>query len=234
MKIQRKAGMITRKNRLEVAGRVFAEKGYRDATVVEICRRANVNVAAVNYHFNDKEALYREAWRYSLAESLKAYPPDGGVGEEAPPKERLAGRVKALLRRIADENTMEILIAQRELISPTGLLEEVIREELQPLHEETARLVRELLGPYVPDVAVRFCEMSVINQCINPAVVARGPCACPGSKKGTPGIDDMDAYADHVVKFSLAGIARIRRQAKGKKGDGSRTKRGSLPEEGGL
>ena len=217
MKMQRKAGMITRKNLLAAAGRVFAEKGYRDATVIEICRLANVNVAAVNYHFNDKEALYREAWRYSLMESLKVHPPDGGVGEEAPAGARLAGIVKALLHRIADENATDILIAQRELFNPTGLLEEVIREELQPLHEETESLVRELLGPHVPDMAVRFCEMSIINQCINPAVVGKGPGVSPGHKKGTLETSDMDAYADHVVKFSLAGIAATRRKAEGKK-----------------
>ena len=38
----------TRRQLLEAAGVVFAERGFRDATVREICRRAGANIAAVN------------------------------------------------------------------------------------------------------------------------------------------------------------------------------------------
>src|SRR3954451_22724831 len=41
----------TRQRLLEVAGEVFAEQGFKNATVREICKRAEANVAAINYHF---------------------------------------------------------------------------------------------------------------------------------------------------------------------------------------
>ena len=44
----------TRNKLLDSAGRVFADFGYQGATVREICARAGVNVALVNYHFGDK------------------------------------------------------------------------------------------------------------------------------------------------------------------------------------
>ena len=94
---------------------IFAEKGYRKATIMEICTRAGANVAAVNYHFRDKETLYREAWLQSLKESLQAHPPDGGVSEDASPEERLYGQIRALLERISDENNREFLIVQQEM-----------------------------------------------------------------------------------------------------------------------
>ena len=43
---------------LAAATEVFADVGYRAATLREICRRGNANIAAVNYHFRDKEQLY--------------------------------------------------------------------------------------------------------------------------------------------------------------------------------
>ena len=47
----------TRERLLEAAGEVFAERGFREATVRGICKRANANNAAVNYHFGEKEEL---------------------------------------------------------------------------------------------------------------------------------------------------------------------------------
>src|SRR4030042_1476603 len=103
MKVQRKGAAKTPKSLLAAASEVFAEKGYRDATIAKICKRAGANIAAVNYHFGDKETLYKEAWRHSFSESLKAYAPDGGVSADAEPEQRLRGYIVAFLRRIADE-----------------------------------------------------------------------------------------------------------------------------------
>jgi len=216
MKVLREDALRTQKSLLAAASEVFAEKGYRDATIAEICERAKANVAAVNYHFGDKETLYIEAWRHSFSQSLKAHPPDGGVSEDARPEERLRGQVEALLRRMADDKNREFLIVHRELANPTGLLEEVMRKDLRPLREKMETLVRELIGPRASDMQVRFCAIGVVSQCISPMLVRRMEKTRPQCKDDFPGIDDIDSYAKHVVKFSLAGIGAIREEAEEK------------------
>jgi len=233
MKIPRKDALKTRESLLAVASDVFADKGYPDTTIAEICERAKANIAAVNYHFGDKKTLYTEAWRHSFLESLKVHPPDGGVSEDAIPEERLRGQIVALLHRIEDEKNKEFLFVQKELANPTGLLEEVIRKELRPLRERMESLVRELLGPNVSDMQVRFCEISIISQCINPMIMRRRLKGKREGKDGPPGIDDIEAYANHVVKFSLAGIRAIHEEAE-KKRRGFKTERrsgGALKQE---
>lgn len=214
MKIPRKDALKTRENLLAAASIIFAEKGYRDTTIFEICKQANSNIAAINYHFGNKETLYKEAWRHSFSESIKTYPPDGGISNSRPPDERLRGSVNALLHRIADENNKEFLIVQKELANPTGLLEEVMREELQPLHDIMESLVRELLGPRASDMHVHFCTISIISQCINPIVAAKAQKKEWDEKGASVGIKDIEAYSNHVVKFSLAGINSIRKNWK--------------------
>src|SRR5437764_15404985 len=51
----------TKTRLLEAAGEEFAERGYEGATIAAICQRAGANIAAVNYHFGDKEGLYTQA-----------------------------------------------------------------------------------------------------------------------------------------------------------------------------
>jgi len=64
--MSRKRTGATREKLLVAASDVFVEKGFRDATVADICNRAAANISAVNYYFGSKEALYQESWRHSL------------------------------------------------------------------------------------------------------------------------------------------------------------------------
>ena len=51
----------TKTRLLEAAGEEFAEKGFEGATIRAIIEKAKANIAAVNYHFGDKERLYVQA-----------------------------------------------------------------------------------------------------------------------------------------------------------------------------
>jgi len=209
-----KSSIKIKERLLAAASDVFAEKGYRDATIAEICKRATANISSVSYYFGSKEAIYRDAWRHSFARTIEAHPPDGGVSAEAPPEERLRGQVRAIMARIADEKNRDFIISQMEMTNPTGLLQEVMASELTPLRKKTEGLVRELLGPFALDIHVHFCEITIVSMCINPMLMKRVKHGIDDSKGLSRAMDDMDAFADHVVKFALAGITAIRTQAK--------------------
>ncbi|MDD2851420.1 MAG: CerR family C-terminal domain-containing protein [Desulfuromonadaceae bacterium] len=205
----RKKSEAKKEKLLAVAGDVFIEKGFRDATVAEICSRAEANISAVNYHFGSKEAIYQEAWRHSFTESLKTYPLDGDINEASPAEERLRGQLTAMIRRIADENNKDFFIAQMEMINPTGLLQEVMKSELIPIREQTSAVVRELLGPEATEEQVHFCEISIISMCVHPMIMQR-IARRTGDKNRPTIIEDITAFADHVVTFALAGINAVR------------------------
>lgn len=57
----------TRERILDVAERLFMAHGYEGTSMRMITSAAEVNLAAVNYHFGSKEALLREVFRRRLA-----------------------------------------------------------------------------------------------------------------------------------------------------------------------
>ncbi len=66
---------------LESASEIFAEKGFSDSTLAEICDRAEANVASANYYFKTKENQFcslvevrritSSCWRTSKTTSTK-------------------------------------------------------------------------------------------------------------------------------------------------------------------
>ena len=198
----RKDGEETRGRILRAALQVFGEKGYRDATHAEICHRAGVNTAAINYHFGSKDGLYQATWDEATARADALYPADGGVDRSAPPEARLLGMVRAFLRRRADEKQLGHLhnIRMMELVNPTGLLEKAMAVSHEKTRASFHKVIFELLGPAATQTDLEMCEMSVMSQCI---------LAYKKRRKGTWAFeaDAVDRLAAHIMRFSLAGIA---------------------------
>lgn len=208
----RKDGIDTRNKILKAASEVFAKEGYRNTTVADICRRAGSNVAAVNYHFGSKDALYVIVWRNAFEEALRAYPPDGGLPPDAPAEQCLHALVHSALHRILGAGRLghagRILI--REMSDPSEAIRGVLRDVVRPLRERTRKIIKRLLGPNASDREIGFCEMSVIHQCL--AMGFRRGKLPPGIIKGggKPTPELIDDLVEHVTNFSLAGIQAIR------------------------
>jgi AcrR family transcriptional regulator len=210
---QRSDGQETRRQLLAAACEVFGKKGFRDATIAEICAMAGANVAAANYHFGGKEALYVESWLYAFEKSLRAYPPDGGVAPDAPGEERLRGWILSIMRRIIDPESHDLDMVHKEMANPTGLLAAAIKESLEPVFLGLTSIVRELLGGQATEQHVRLCQMSIRAQCFGPLLRERlRKMSSPGLRPADPEpfLGDVETLADHVTCFSLAGIRELR------------------------
>src|SRR5262245_47439374 len=112
-----------RQRLLDAAGEVFAKHGFRDATIREICQKANANIAAVHYHFGDKEELYAAVFSHARNCAVAHF--DEVVPRAARPEEQLRVLVRAVLMRFFDEGRpawLGKLVAQ-EMIDPTHALD---------------------------------------------------------------------------------------------------------------
>ena len=202
----------TKDKLVEAACEVFSEKGYRDSTIADICSLSGCNIAAVNYHFGDKEKLYACAWRHAFDTSLKAYPPDGGLPEDAPAAEKLRVRINSLINRILDNGKVgyfsRMLFA--EMANPTNAIDSVIEEAVMPQRQKMRQIISELLGKAATEENVCLCAICIMNICSTFAVhnCLRKKLFMPDGKMSI----DKKRLAEHIYTFAIGGIDECRRK----------------------
>jgi AcrR family transcriptional regulator len=201
-----KSGIATEDTRaklLDAAAGIFAEHGYYGATVRDICSRANVNLALVNYHFGDKLELYTQVFRETVKnpsrEVLKVFT------EDAAPEELLRRVIHVMFSRILgqrDRGNLHLRLMIHELAQPTPAIGRVVDEVIRPLYERLCKTVGEILELPPKHAKTRMCVHSIIGQILHYAhaspVVSR---LWPGLKM-TPA--QQRNVAQHIADFSLA------------------------------
>ena len=202
----------TRQRLLEVAAEVFAEQGFHNTRVRDICARAHANVAAVNYHFRDKMGLYEEVLRHAFM-AMTGGSPVGPEVADASASLRLRAFVTDLVSQLLSEGrtAMYAKLVAREMVDATAAVTCVIEDGIRPQMQFLLTTVRELLGTEADDQLVRRCASSVVGQCLfyhnaRPAVLQ-----LPLEEKLDP--DAVEPIASHIAAFSLAAIERLAGQS---------------------
>jgi AcrR family transcriptional regulator len=195
---------------LETAGRVFAETGFQAAKVRDICARAEVNLAAVNYHFGGKLGLYRAVLRYAACAANEAVPihlPGRN------PEEKLRLFVRGLLQNMYGEDrpAWPIRLMTHELAQPTAALDGVVDQVIRPKYDAVRALVSGVIGRPIGDRVTRLCAHSIMGQVM---AYAHGRTVIEKlwvDLKFTP--RTLDEIAAHIAAFSYGALKHIRRRA---------------------
>jgi AcrR family transcriptional regulator len=201
----------TRQRLLEAAGEVFAERGFRMATVRDICQRAKANLAAVNYHFGDKERLYAAVLQYTF-HCAEQYPLDLRLDVEARAAERLQAFIRAHLFGLLDAGrpAWHRKLIAREMAEPTRALDTVVDQMIRPEAELLMAIVRDVLGQDANPQRVWQCTASIIGQCLfyhhaRPVIMRLDP-----EQTFTP--EAIEQLVDHITQFSLAALRQLAQQ----------------------
>lgn len=199
----------TRHQLLAAAAEVFATLGFRDATVREICRRAGANIAAVNYHFGDKQKLYAAVMLHAQQQALEKHPLLPGVGPDAPPEKKLHAFVLSLLLRIFDKGptAWHGKLMAREMIEPTTALDALVKERIRPMANQLQKIIAEIINCQLNDECLRLCIFSVVSQCLfynhcQPVILRLFP-------KQTFEPAEIARLAEHITRFSLAAMKHL-------------------------
>ncbi|MBI3829376.1 MAG: CerR family C-terminal domain-containing protein [Planctomycetes bacterium] len=210
---------VTQHRLLNAGAEVFAEHGFQQASIREICRRAQANVAAVHYHYGDKEKLYEEVIRRQVGLMFERFPFKDALDASRPVEERLHAFLRAFFSRLLEVGNSGCIgrIVAREMLEQSVVLDRLVKELIRPQQQLLAGIVREMLGPDAPEERVGACTRSILGQCIfylhARPVIQR---LYPELKDKLP---EVEGLAEHVLRFSLSGLNGFKNDRSGKNGE---------------
>jgi AcrR family transcriptional regulator len=198
----------TRQRLLDTATKLFAQQGFSNVTIRDVCDAAKANVASVNYHFRNKHGLYLAVIELAVQAMRQLDREARQAGEGLPARARLRSYIRVFLERRAAMGADSWIhqLIKREFSDPTDALDVLIEKAIRPRFEYLGSLVAELLRCDPEDRRVMKCIISIQSQFLMLA-----PSASMSSVYSKVGVKppSLDEIAEHIADFSLAGIRAL-------------------------
>lgn len=200
----------TRSLILETAAEIFSKEGFRGTTVRDIVDQAGVNLAAINYHFGGKQALYREVMRRVLQEFHAEKIPIVDLSCAQAPEDVVRSVIRSLMSRADVHAPLRMgpplpfdvprLILQ-EFMSPSGVLDDLVDCEVKPHMARLGDMLVPMLGPEATVVDKILIGFWLVSQC-------SAPSRAMGLLVNEPGgaFNDLMAMTEELA---LAGVMRL-------------------------
>ena len=196
----------TRQKIIRAATKLFAKSGLNGTSVREISRKANVNLAAINYHFQSKDQLYREIIAHHfqrLGENIAQLDQQKFDDEESYIKCFVEHNLDLLFR---GDREMERIVA-RELGTLSDQGHHLTQGFFQPaLTALTKRIQKGISGKRFRRVDPTLAALSLIGMCLFYA----NKQSLLAASLGVDTLNDRfrARIATHVTELFLRGIRK--------------------------
>jgi len=200
--------ILTRRRILKSASRVFAGQGYEGASIRDIVAKADVNQAAINYHFGSKEGLYRAVLEKALA-ALTNADTEGATAAQSREAELRAFVCRQLRPMLArDELSDYLRIFNWETVRPSPAFRKFMAQEAAPYVATATALVRRFLPQRATHEQAVLAALWLLGQCSifvrNREQLAHPPLALT--------VDDafIDRLASTIAEWAAAALSASR------------------------
>jgi AcrR family transcriptional regulator len=196
----------TKQRILGAAEALFAKHGFAGASLRQVTSAANVNLAAVNYHFGSKENLINEVFRRRLddlnTQRLQAL--RKALDEPAPHLESvLAAFVRPALALSDDTHggAAFVRVLARAYAEHNEQLRKFMHDHYSHVLREFAAAFSQLLP--LLDKQELYWRLDIISGALTYAMADFGVI----KRRGTTPEQHRDLAAEHLIKFGAAGLS---------------------------
>ena len=202
---RRSDGDITKARILDAAGNLIAQHGFAQTSNKAIAQAANVDLAAINYHFKGREGLYRavlvEAHAHYIDEQFLIRLAESPI----PPTQKLEVFFQTIIDRLVEKNLWYSNVFIRELFSPNSSLLDFMQNEGMRKFQLIRQIISQASGLDENHPAVLPCVLNVIAPCMM-LIISNSNIPTP-----IAAISQMDTQylVRHLTTFSMAGLQAI-------------------------
>ena len=165
---KRRDGLSTRGAVLEAAGRVFAERGFAEATGKEICEAAGASLTAVNYYFGSKEGLYEEVLAEAHRQILSLDDWESVIDSDISSEEKMRLVLDSFIQTaIRGPELRGIKIFLRELAAPSPFMAKGLETGVLPMIRKLTRLIQNMTGLPEDSPDLERATAFVLIPCLN-------------------------------------------------------------------
>nr|WP_297529926.1 CerR family C-terminal domain-containing protein [uncultured Roseateles sp.] len=170
-------GEETRRRIIDVALRLFGERGFEGASTREIAKAAGVNAPALQYYFDNKEGVYRACAQYIADSSAAHFGPvvertKAVLDDPAATPDQLFEAFGVMLDALTDFQLLpddaeyrRLFIAHEQIGHAPGVLFELFDKSLRPqMGELSARVVARYCGLPEKDPLLAMRVMMLCGQ----------------------------------------------------------------------
>jgi AcrR family transcriptional regulator len=192
----------TRKRRrrqiLDAATEVFAERGYHKASISDVIDRAGIARGTFYLYFSSKHSVFAAILDEALTELRSRVAPVEVGSEARPPREQLLDQVVAVIGYLLDNRALTQLV-----LSPGLSPADDVVERLEAFNAHVLDLLEASLGHGIAMGLVRECNTELVAAAILGAL--RGLVAHLLAVAEPP---DLRMVADELLRFALSGVVR--------------------------
>lgn len=201
---------VTKQRILDVAERLFVERGFSSTSLRMITTDAEVNLAAVNYHFGSKEGMVEEVLKRRLAplnrERVAALDLLESQGVTPTVSEILRAYIFAaikLSRDPAEGGFLFLRLLGRAFTEPN----EIVKRQMQQQYDEVARRYRRAFAKALPQLPEQelIWRMHFMFGAIAYAMAGTDIMQIVASCE-LKDVNDFNALSERLVQFLSAGL----------------------------
>jgi AcrR family transcriptional regulator len=198
----------TREKIIKAASRAFADSGYEGASIRAIVAVADVNQAAINYHFGSKEGLYRAVLQAALQALMQddgARPSQGRLSREAALRRFVRQQLRPIIS--GDDLAAYVRIFSWETLRPSPVFRKFMAREAAPFFAGAVDLVRRFLPRRATDKQAVVAALWLFGQCSifvrNAEQLAHPPMRLTVDERF------VDWLSDTVAAWAAGGLGRL-------------------------
>ena len=148
---------------INCAGELIAKYGYAKVTSKSICEKAEVNIAAINYHFGSRDKLYVEVLREVHEYIINMNELNKLCSANLSAKEKLENFIDIFVENLLEKKKWYIKVWLREIVSSSPFISKILSQDTINKLDTISKIFSEYTGLSVADPKLYSCILIVIS-----------------------------------------------------------------------